>query len=95
MILQQRQFFWINVEWPKGAKGDGEEFQVDIFSSETVSVCEECSKYGILVSVQGFPQASHVDVARNQKDFFSGIVTPKPGKIVLNTYLNALKTIEK
>ena len=71
-------FFQIDAEWPKGAKGDGEEATEDIFASETGPVCEECSKYGILVLVQGYPQASHVGVARKQKAKISGVVTPKP-----------------
>ena len=60
-------FFPINVEGPEGAKGDGEEALDEIFASEPGPVCEEFSKYGILVSVQGYPQASHVDVTRKQK----------------------------
>ena len=70
-------FFPINVEGPEGAKGDGEEALDDIFASEPGPVCEECSKGGILGLVQGFPQASHVDVAKNKKAKISGVVTPK------------------
>ena len=67
-------FFPINVEGPEGAKGDGEEALDEIFASEPGPVCEECSKYGILGSVQVFTTASHFDVARNQKGKSYGVV---------------------
>ena len=55
------------MELTEGDKGGGGDAMEEIFASEPGPVCEKKSIDGFLGSVQGYPQASHVDVTRKQK----------------------------